>query len=79
MASMEGKRDTLGARFAEPCSARLRAADESMIVLIIDRASKDSDNASELRIVSSRLRSVFFKYILVARFPLLPPQVFGHF
>ena len=73
----EGKHDTLGARCVEPSEARLRAADGSMICVILVKASQESDGAGELQSAGSLLRGVkrYFVCIPLARFPFLLSQV----
>ena len=75
----EGVPGALGARCVEPSEARLRAADGSMICVILVKASQESDGAGELQSAGSLFRGVkrYFVFIPLARFPFLLSQVSG--
>ena len=46
----ESKQDILGASCVEPSEARLRAADESTISLLVSSVSKEIEDASDLQV-----------------------------
>ena len=66
------KRYVLGASCAEPSEARLRAADGSMIRLIISRAIEGREHAGDPQNDSLLFKGVkrFFVSIPIARLPL---------
>ena len=73
----EKKLNTLGASCAEPSEARLRAADESMIIFVIVKVSEGSEGEDELQSASLLPSCVkrCFVFIPLARFPFLLSQV----
>ena len=74
----ERKQGTVGARCAEPSEARLRAADESMVVFAIVKASEGSKGEGELQSATLLPGSVKWCFVSIplARFPFLLSQVF---